>query len=477
MKTHPLPLMSSLSSSPIDNSPSCGQTTPPSPDENTLRQIQHTAVHTANIMQAVSMFDPGDETNDSDEERERRRQLLHIAIQVFRNDSQAGDATPNILDSPPRAVCGHVLIAGQNDQAPQTPGGTILHGVIQVLGDDTNLHPLRDPSESFSSSSTADVDQLLVIRNPEIQPTLAQELDFLWPPQAATLYEPYPGLPPPDFNYRPHMPTPEVVEEFRVIPGDDWHQNIEGVAPQHDYTIPGLGGRPMDAPFYRYNFCPDYPELLLSRGHNCPSHSRPLRAREDPYPRRVLTSKEVYTFFPRETFMPMVDFAICQEGVETLHAEVQCFQNAHDQVGDLAEDLANLQKLYNDTHWEEQNSLRALARANAFRRLEPCILHDAPTTSDIPWAVLNTGLDDFTNGWKHAPEQYHERCQWCKRNGHSMHYCSRNNQCLLCYGNGHQEQFCHTPHKRCRAGRVCRIPDNHPRVANTYCALNIRTFG
>jgi hypothetical protein len=230
------------------------------------------------------MFDPGDKTNDSDEEQERCGQLLCVAIQVFRNDSQAGDTTPNILDSPPRAVRGHVLVAGQNDQASQTPGGTILHGVVQVLGDDTALHPLSDPDESSSSSSMADVDQLLIIRNPEIQPTATQELDFLRPLWPATPYEPYPGSPPPDFDYHPHMPTPEVMEEFGVIPGDDWHRNIEGVAPQHDYTIPGLGGRPMDAPFYRYDFLPDYPKLLLSHGCNCPNHSRPLRAREDPYP-------------------------------------------------------------------------------------------------------------------------------------------------------------------------------------------------
>jgi hypothetical protein len=310
----------SSSNNSSNNSPSRGQTTLPSPDENTLRQIQRTVVHTANIVQAVSMFDPGNKTNDSDEEQERCRQLLHIAIQVFRNDSQAGDVTPNILDSPPRAVRDRVLIAGQNDQAPQTPGGMILHGVVQVLGDDTDLHPPCDPSESSSSSSTADVNQLLIIRNPEIP---VQELDFLRPPRAAMPYEPYPGSPPPDFDYHPRTPTPEVIEEFGVIPGDDWHRNIEGVSPQHDYTILGLGGRPIDAPFFRYDFIPDYPELLLSRGHNCPSHSRPLRAREDPYPRKVLTSKEAYTFFPGETFTPMVDFAVRQEGDETLRAEVQ----------------------------------------------------------------------------------------------------------------------------------------------------------
>jgi hypothetical protein len=396
--------MSSLNNN-SNGSPSHAQTTLPFPDEETLRQIQRTAVYTANIVRAVSMFDPGDETNDSDEERERCGQLLRIAIQVFRNDNQAGDATPNILNSPPRAVRGRVLVAGQNDQAPQTPGGTILHGVVQVLGDDTDLHPLRDPSKSTSSSSMADVDQLLIIRNPEMP---IQELDFLCPPRAATPYKPYPGSPPLDFDYRPCTLTPEVIEEFGVIPRPNWHRHVEGVSPQHDYTIPGLGGGPIDAPFYRYDFLPDYPELLLSRGRNCPSHSRPLRVREDPYPWRVLTSKEAYTFFPGETFTPMVDFAIWQEGDKTLRAEVQRFCNAHNQVEDLAEDLANLQKLYNDTHWEEQNSLQALARANAFHRLEPRILHDAPTTSDIPRAVLNASLDDFTNGWKHGPEQYDE---------------------------------------------------------------------
>jgi hypothetical protein len=218
-KTHSLPLMSSLNNS-SNNSPSRGQTTSLSPDEDTLQQIQRTAVHTANIVRAVSMFDPGDETNDSDNERERCGQLLCIAIQVFRNDNQARDATPNILDSPPRAVRSHVLVAGQNDQAPQTPGGMILHGVIQVLGDDTELHPIRDPSETSSSLSTADVDQLLIIRNLEMP---IQELDFLWPPWAATPYKPYLGSPPPNFNYHPRTPTPKVMEEFGVIPGDDWH--------------------------------------------------------------------------------------------------------------------------------------------------------------------------------------------------------------------------------------------------------------
>jgi hypothetical protein len=274
------------------------------------------------------------------------------------------------------------------------------------------MHPLHNPeNSSLNSSSTADVDQLLTIRNPKMCLAPFPKPDFLRSLQAMMPYEPYLGSPPPDFNYHPCTPTPEVVKESRVILGDDWHRNIEGLVSQHSYTIPGLGGRMVEASFYRYNFLPDYPELLLSWGHNCPSHSCPLRAREDLYPHQVLTSKEAYTFFPGETFTPMVNFAVRQERDETLRAEVQCFWNAHDRVGDLAKDLANLQKLYNDMHWEEHNSLCALAHTNAFHCLEPRILHDALMTSDIPQAMLNAGLDNFTNRWKHGPKQYHKQCQ------------------------------------------------------------------
>jgi hypothetical protein len=87
----------------------------------------------------------------------------------------------------------------------------------------------------------------------------------------------------------------------------------------------------------------------------------------------------------------MVDFAIQQEWDETFRTKVQRFWCAHKRVADLAKDLANLQKLYNDTQWEEYNSLHTLACTNAFHHLEPRILHDAPTTSDIPQAMLNAG--------------------------------------------------------------------------------------
>jgi hypothetical protein len=185
------------------------------------------------------------------------------------------------------------------------------------------------------------MDQLLIIRNPEISMAPFEEPDFLRPPRPAIPYKPYPGSPPPDFDYRPHMPTSELVEELGVIPGDNWLHNVKGLSPVHSYTIPGLRGRMVEAPFYKYNFLPNYPKVLLLWGYNCLQHLCPLRVTEDPYPQRVLTQKEVYTFYLGETFTPMVNFAIHQEWDKTLHTEVQCFQCAHNRVRDLAEQLAN----------------------------------------------------------------------------------------------------------------------------------------
>jgi hypothetical protein len=140
------------------------------------------AVYTTNIICAISMFDPGDETNDCNKEQERRGQILCVAIQVFCNDNEVGNATPNILDLPLRAVHGHVLITGQHDQALQvsTAGQVIVHGVVQVHRDDVSMYPPHDPETSSSAtSSMVDMDQPLAIRNPEMPMAPFPEPDFL----------------------------------------------------------------------------------------------------------------------------------------------------------------------------------------------------------------------------------------------------------------------------------------------------------
>jgi hypothetical protein len=282
VKTHQLSLMSFPSSTESSLSSSYNFSLPPHyhekptmrllPNEDTLQQVQQMAVHTTNIIRAVSMFHSDDMRNNSHKECKRKGQVLHITVQVFHNNTKAGDASPNILDLLPRAVYGCVLITGQHNQAPQTfaIGQIIVHGIVQVHGDDVSMHPLHNPKANSSTmSSTVDVDQPLAIRNPEIPEAPFEELDFLRPLRPVTPYVLYLGSPLPDFNYHPCMPIPEFVKELGVILGDDWLCNIEGLLLVHPYTIPGLGGRMVEAPFYKYDFLSDYPELLLSQGHNC----------------------------------------------------------------------------------------------------------------------------------------------------------------------------------------------------------------
>jgi hypothetical protein len=224
------------------------------------------AVHTANIICTISMFQLDFMGNDSNKEHKRREQILCHTVQIFRNNDQVGDAFPNILDSPPRAVQGHILIMGQHDETPQvfTVGQAIIHGVIQIHRDNISMYPPHDPeANSMATLFTVNVDQLLIIRNPEMAVAPFKEPDFLRLPRPTTPYKLYPGSPSPNFDYQPHTLIPELVEEPGVIQGDDWLHNVMGVSPAHSYTIPRLRGRMMEAPFYKYDFLPDYPKVLL----------------------------------------------------------------------------------------------------------------------------------------------------------------------------------------------------------------------
>src|SRR5258708_17423504 len=102
----------------------------------------------------------------------------------------------------------------------------------------------------------------------------------------------------------------------------------------------------------------------------------------------------------------MVNFALDGERDTCLQGEVQQFRRAHERVADLTEDLAKLKKLYWNTQWEEYNSLCTLAHTNAFQCLELHILHGAPLSSNIPYAVLNAGVNNLLHTmpwvWTHA---------------------------------------------------------------------------
>jgi len=202
-----------------------------------------------------------------EEEANERAAIFRCTVKVFQRDDQAGDATPNILNYLPRPVQGLVLVDGHTTEQH------IMQGMVLINEDDPN----NTASPTLVSSSKP-----LFIANP----------DILMPPHTSTPYPPYPGPPPPTYkededlqgDYWPHSPTPEAIPQPGTIPGDEWICNMQGLEPLVSHTIPGMAGREITAPFFCYDFAPDYPEIILSHRQNCTQHSRPLCAQLDPYP-------------------------------------------------------------------------------------------------------------------------------------------------------------------------------------------------
>ena len=143
------------------------------------------------------------------------------------------------------------------------------------------------PVNTLSSPTEVGSNKPLFIANP----------DILLPPRASTPYPVYLGPPPLSYNedkemwgdYQPRSPTPKEGLQLGVIPGEEWIRNLQGMEPLVDHHIPRMAGREIITPFFRYDFTLDYLEILLSHGHNCANHSRPLCAQPDPYPHHVLT--------------------------------------------------------------------------------------------------------------------------------------------------------------------------------------------
>src|SRR5258707_244452 len=69
------------------------------PADETMQQIQRTAVHMANIICATSYFQGSVVADTEEEEATKRATIFQQTIQIFHRDNQAGDSTSNVLDS------------------------------------------------------------------------------------------------------------------------------------------------------------------------------------------------------------------------------------------------------------------------------------------------------------------------------------------------------------------------------------------
>jgi hypothetical protein len=212
-----------------------------------------------------------------------------------------------------------------------------------------------------------------------------------------------------------------------VHPGPSWIPNTN----HHNITTFDGAAR-VPVPFIQYDFSSPFPKILSTHGRGCTVETHDLRARQDPYPRGILRTKEEYLFFEDEPFTMLVDEALDLEKDVTLKAKVWRYWSAHRALKKQAVHLGQLRRKFEDAQWELQDSLKALSRTNTFKRLEPRIQYEVTINDNIPPQDHLDGIDKINDPWAEGPCEVNVKCLWCCRLGHATHRCQMLHQCVLC---------------------------------------------
>ena len=126
---------------------------------------------------------------------------------------------------------------------------------------------------------------------------------------------------------------------------------------------------------------------------------------------------------------------------------------------------------------KEDNALKNLAAANAYKRIEPKVLYDLAPTPDLTLDQIQQGLDIFQDPWKETPAREQDACDWCYKPGHEDWECGYLTQCANCLGYGHEEWFCRKPHTMCTETGVCRVAPDHPNIfKGPTCKSHVRPY-
>jgi hypothetical protein len=228
------------------------------------------------------------------------------------------------------------------------------------------------------------------------------------------------------------------------------------------FPIPHDSGE-MPAPFIQCDFTEPFPVLRATRGRNCSVHTRPLRARPDPYPRPAFEPKQEFLFHDDQVFTTAVDIALGYEGDVTLKAEVQRFRNARAMVSRTAQLLIDVRNTFTQARKELLSSRNALAQANAFQRIEPRVIFDIvldPLLA-IDRRTLDRAIEVVEDPWVYCPTTRPGGCLMCMKEGHDTEECIVIRECLYCGRQGHGEERCFTPHKGCARNEPCQVPTSH----------------
>ena len=257
-------------------------------------------------------------------------------------------------------------------------------------------------------------------------------------------------------------PTPDGPQPG-VHPGPGWGKNCEEEGINYIFLIP-TGSYPTYeiAPFVTIDWNTTSPELLGTRGKGCPVHAKQLLAHADEFPRAALDRRQEFFFADNQTHSDGVDWAMRQEGDDTLRAEVIRHRATRTKVIRRARQIAELREQLADEQFALAESTRRIAHANGYRRLCRHITNTlTPTTSAMHARQISRIKEAVDNPWNYTDEKLSDVCLWCKREGHKVENCAIIRVCELCRAGGHLEEGCYQPHTRCVPFQACRVPLEH----------------
>ena len=260
-----------------------------------------------------------------------------------------------------------------------------------------------------------------------------------------------------------------------VHPGPGWAHNCEDEGINFIFIIPTDPlQRHEIAPFVTIDWNTTSPELLGTRGRGCPVHAKHLHAHADEFPRAALDRRQEFFFADNQTHSDGVDWAMWQEGDDTLRAEVIRHRAARTQVIRRARQVAELHEQLADEWIALADSTRHIARANGYRRLRCHITNTlTPTTSDMHAQQISHIKAAVDSLWNYTDEKLSDMCLWCKQEGHKVENCALIHMCELCRTGGHLEENCYQPHSCCVSFQVCCAPLEHKHRRRHACPSTV----
>jgi len=260
-----------------------------------------------------------------------------------------------------------------------------------------------------------------------------------------------------------------------VHPGPGWRINFEDPGVHYMFQIPtDEAQRTEIAPFVMIDWNTMSPELLGTRGRGCPVHAKHLHAHADEFPWPAFNRRQEFFFEERQTHSDGVDWAMQQEGDDTIRTEVIRNCAAHARVVRAACRVADVREQLADERFTLLQSTRRLARANAYRHLRRHITSSlTPASSSLSSRHIHRIQEAVDSLWNWTADKLSDKCLWCKRKGHTVANCALIRVCDLCRARGHLEETSYQPHSRCISFQVCRVPLDHKHRRRHACPSTV----